>query len=120
MLHMLLPLALLAELFDFAFDQVALEHAEMLDEEDAIEGIDFVAEGAGQEIFAADFEGFAFGVLRFYSDKLGAQDVAAETWNGEAAFFFTLFAFGVDDFGIGEHDFCFGMFSAGYVDHGEA
>jgi len=33
--------------------------------------IDFVAEGASQEIFAADFEGFAFGVLRFYSDKLG-------------------------------------------------
>jgi len=32
--------------------------------------IDFVAEGAGQEIFAADFESFAFGVLRLYSYKL--------------------------------------------------
>src|SRR5712675_3051463 len=91
----------------------------MLDEEDAVQVIDFVAEGASQEIFAADFEGFSFGVLRSYGDKLRAQDVAAETWDGEAAFFFALFAFGVNDFGIGEHDFCFGIFSSGYVDHGE-
>src|SRR6266404_4754068 len=92
----------------------------MLDEEDAVEVIDFMAEGASQEIFAADFESFAFGVLRFYSDKLGAQDVAAETWNGEAAFLFALFAFSVNDLGIGEYDFCFGIFSTGYIDHGQA
>src|SRR6476661_7319591 len=73
-LHMLLPLALLAELFDFAFDQVALEHAEMLDEEDTVEVIDLMAEGAGQQIFAANFEGFAFGVLGLHGDKLRAQD----------------------------------------------
>src|SRR6266850_4948030 len=92
----------------------------MLDEEDAVEVIDFVAEGASQEIFAADFKGFSFGVLRFYSDKLGAQDVAAETWDGEAAFFFALFAFSVNDLWICEYDFCFGIFSAGYIDHGQA
>jgi hypothetical protein len=36
---------LLFEFFDFALDEVALEHAEMLQEEDAVEVIDFVAEG---------------------------------------------------------------------------
>jgi len=45
----------------------------MLDEEDAVQVIDFVAEGASQEIFAADFERIRLWRLRFYSDKLGAQ-----------------------------------------------
>src|SRR5579859_7113239 len=68
-----LPLALFAEFLDFALDEVALEHAQMLDEKNAIEVIDFVTEGAGQQIFAADFEEFALGVLRFDGDKLRAE-----------------------------------------------
>src|SRR6266404_7587317 len=92
----------------------------MLDEENAVEMIDLVAEGAGQEVFAADFEGFTLGVLRSYCDELRSQNVAAKTWNGETAFLFTLFAFGVNDFRVGEDDFCFGIFSARDVDHGDA
>src|ERR1700687_5465785 len=92
----------------------------MLDEENAVEMIDFMAEGAGEEVFAADFKGFALGVLRPDSYKLRAQDVAAEAGNGEAAFFFALFTFGVNNFGVGKNDFSFGIFPAGYVDHGYA
>ncbi len=75
----------------------------MLEEEDAVEVIDFVAEGAGEEIFAADFERFTFGVLGFDRDELRADDVAAEAGDGEAAFFFAFFSFEVDDLGI-DHD----------------
>src|ERR1700682_1602508 len=90
----------------------------MLDEENAVEMIDFVAEGAGEEVFAADFKGFALGVLRSYGDELRTQDVAAEAGNGEAAFFFALFPFRVNNFWVGKNDFSFWIFSAGYVDHG--
>src|SRR6266849_6493183 len=114
------PLALLLELFDFAPDQVALQHAEMLDEENAVEVVDFMAEGAGEEVFATDFKKFALGVLRLDSDKLRAQDVATEAGNRKATFFFALFTFGMDDFRVGQNDFRFGIFPAGYVDHGDA
>ena len=43
-----LPLAGFFQLADFAFDEVALEHAEMGEKEDAVEVIDFVAEGSGE------------------------------------------------------------------------
>src|SRR6266436_5872587 len=82
-----LPLALFPELFDFALDEVTLQHAEMLEKEDAVEVIDLMAEGARQEIFAANFVGFAFGVLGLHGDKLRTDDVAAEAGNREAALF---------------------------------
>src|SRR5882724_307392 len=115
-----LPLALFPELFDFALDEVALQHAEMLEKKNAVEMIDLMAEGAGEKIFAANFVGFAFGVLGFYGDKLRTDDVAAEAGNREAALFFADFSLGVNDFGIGQDDLGFGIFSAGDVDHGEA
>src|ERR1700756_3833162 len=90
----------------------------MLDEENAVEMIDLVAEGPGQQVFAADLEGFALGVLRAHSDELRAQYVAAKAGNGEAAFLFALFAFGVNYFGIGEDDFRFRILSTRDIDHG--
>ena len=115
-----LPLALFPEFFDFALDEVALQHAEMLEKEHAVEVIDLMAEGAGEEIFAANFVGFTFGVLGFHGDKLRTDDVAAETGNGKAALFFANFSLGVNDFGICEHNLGLGIFSAGDVDYGEA
>ena len=52
----LLPLALFFQFFDFAFDEVAFEHAEVLKEQDAVEVVDFVAESTSEKVFAADFE----------------------------------------------------------------
>src|SRR5216684_6183135 len=92
----------------------------MLDEKNAVEVIDFVAEGAGQKVFAADLERFALGILRFYRDELRPDDVAAKAGYGEAAFFFALFTFGVNDLGIGEDDLGFGVFSAGDVNDVDA
>src|ERR1035438_1320872 len=59
-----LPFAEFPHFLDFALDQVALEHAEVLDEKDAVEVIDFVAERARQQILAANLERFACNVDR--------------------------------------------------------
>src|SRR5712692_1522891 len=92
----------------------------MLDEENAVEVINLVAEGAGKQVFAANLERLALGILRFYGDELRPDDVAAKAGNGEAAFFFALFAFSMNDFGIGEDDFGFGVLAAGDVNDGDA
>src|SRR6267143_1490790 len=92
-----LPLALLPEFLDFALDEVALQHAEMLEKEDAVEMINLVAESAGKEIFAANFVGLAFGVLGLHGNKLRTDDVAPEAGNGEAALFFADFSLGVNN-----------------------
>src|SRR5712692_9667858 len=115
-----LPLALFPELLDFALDEVALEHAQMLQKEDAIEVIDFMAEGAGKHVFTADFKRLAFDVLGFHGDKLRADDVTAEAGNREAAFFLADFTLGVSDFGISQDNFRFRVFPAGHVHDSEA
>src|SRR5271156_5662696 len=114
-----LPLAGFFQLADFAFDEVALQHAQMRDEEDAVEVVNLVAEGAGEQAFAAAFERSARRILRANGDVLGALDVTAESGQREAAFFFALLAFGINNFGIDEDHFRFGDFSVGDVDHSE-
>src|SRR5437763_15632308 len=59
----LLPFAGLLQLFDFALDQVTLEGAQVIDEQDSVQVIDLVEKRAGQQVFAAHFEPFAFGFL---------------------------------------------------------
>src|ERR1700730_1840161 len=92
----------------------------MLNEENAVKVIDFVAEVASEKIFAANFNGIALVGVRFDGYKLRGQDIAAEFGNGEAAFLFALFAFSVNNFGVGEDDFSFWIFPAGDVDDGQA
>src|SRR5713226_9958093 len=48
-----LPLAALAELADFSLDEVALDQAEVLDEQNAVQMVNLVAESAPQQTFAA-------------------------------------------------------------------
>src|SRR6202049_585644 len=88
-----LPLALFLELFDFSFDEVALEHAEMLQKQDAVQVIDFVAESAGHQVFGANLKRFAFGILCADGDELRAHHVAAKPRYGQAAFFLANFTF---------------------------
>src|SRR3984885_12192688 len=114
-----LPLAGFFQLANFALDQVALEHTEVRDEEDAVEVIDFVAESTGEQAFAAAFELGARRVLRADGDVLRTFDVAAKTWQRKAAFFFALLAFGVNNFGIGEDHLRLRNFSIGHVNHRE-
>src|SRR5262249_869577 len=112
-----LPLALFLHLLDLAFDEIALEHAEMLKVEDAVEVIDLVVKGTREIVFGFHFEPFTSRILGFYRDELRADDVAAKAWDGEAALFFTLFPLGVNDFGVYENDFGFGVFAGGDINH---
>ena len=52
------PLAGLLQLLDFPLDQIALQSAQMIDEQNAVQVIDLVQKGPRQQIFAADFEAF--------------------------------------------------------------
>ena len=82
--------------------------------------VNLVAEGAGEQAFAAAFEGSARRILRAHGDVLRPLDVAAKSGERKAAFFLALLAFGVNDFGISADDFRFGNFSVGNVNYREA
>ena len=100
----LFPFAGLLQLFDFALDQIALERAQMVDEKNSVQVIDLVQQGAREQIFAGDFEGFAFDVLGAHGGFLGAAHRLAKTGDAEAALLAGLLAFLRDDFGIDEND----------------
>src|ERR1700691_5411543 len=82
-----LPLAKFPHLFDFALDQIALQHAEGLNKENAVQVIDLVAERPRQQILAANLKRLAFGVLRFHGDELSRHLIAAKPSCGEASVF---------------------------------
>src|SRR5580698_4864898 len=114
-----LPLAGFFQLANFTLDEVALEHTQVRDEQDAVQVIDLVAESTGEQAFAAAFELGARRVLRADGDVLRTFDVAAKTGERKAAFFFALLAFGINNFGIGEDHLRLGNFSIGDVNHRE-
>src|SRR5580698_5729392 len=114
-----LPLAGFFQLANFTLDEVALEHTQVRDEQDAVQVIDLVAESTGEQAFAAAFELGARRVLRADGDVLWTFDVAPKTWEREAAFFFALLAFGVNNFGVGEDHPRLWNFSIGDINHCE-
>ena len=105
-----LPLALFLQLLDSALDEVALEQAEVLQEQDAVEVVNLMTEGAREEFLASNLENLSPGVLRADGHKLRANDVSAEAGDREASFFFALFALRVDDFGVCQDDPGFRIF----------
>ena len=115
-----LPLAGLPQFADPAFDQVSLEHAEMLKEENPVEMVDLVAKGAGEQSFAAHFIHFALYILRAHGHIRRAQHIPSESGQREAAFFFALVSLGVNNFGIRKDQPGFGIFSDAHVNHGQA
>ena len=94
-----LPLAVFSQLADFALDDVAFEHAEMGNKKNSVEMIDFVAEGAGQQAFAAHFKFLPGYVVRPHGDVLGTRHVTAESRHRQATFFLALLTFGMNDLG---------------------
>src|ERR1700756_1174311 len=115
-----LPLAFFPQLFDFALDEVALQHAQMLQEENSVQMVDFMAERPRQQVFTANLERLALQVLRAHSHKLRADDVPPKTRNREAALFLAHLSFGVNDFGIHQHNFRFRVLSGRDVHHRKA
>jgi hypothetical protein len=54
-----LPLAFFPQFLDLSFDQVALQHAQVLQEKNPIQVIDLMAESPRQQILAANFKAFS-------------------------------------------------------------
>ena len=90
-----LPLAGFLHFADFAFDHVALQHAQMRDEQHAIQMIDLVAERPRQQPFALALERISLRVLRTHRHVLRTFHVTAKSWNRKTSFFFALLPVGI-------------------------
>src|SRR6186713_1465582 len=98
------PLARLLQLLNLPDDQVALDPAQPIDEDDAVEVIHFVLEGARQQ--ARSFDRLLGAVTRqsLEDRALGPDDGGVEAGRAEAAFLFELRAFAFDERGVHHHD----------------
>src|SRR5439155_11650096 len=97
-----LPFSGLDHLAHLALDGVALQHAEVLDEEDAVQVVDLMAEGASEQSLARRRELLAANVLRADRRARGASGVGATIRQAQAAFFLRLLAFRRNDLRIHE------------------
>ena len=73
-------------------------------EEDAVEMVGLVLDGAGGQFVDGDLEPLAFEVECLDDDFLGPADIAVELGEREAAFFAGLGSFAADDLGVDEDD----------------
>ncbi len=82
--------------------------------------IDFVLEGAGEQLGAFQLDGFAVEILGADTDFRGAHDFVADVRKAKAAFFLDLLPFPVDDLRIDEDDFVVGVLLIAEVDDRDA
>src|SRR5215469_11666533 len=95
-----LPLAGFFQFFDFPLDHVALQHAQVIQEENSIQMIDLMAERACQQPLAPHLEFFSRRVLRPNRYVLRPLDVAAKPRHRKAAFLLALRSFRMNDLGV--------------------
>ncbi len=110
------PLSGFLKLLDFAADDVPFQRAEVIDEENAVQVIDFVLEGAGQKLLTGKLDALAVLILRFHDLPCGAGNGLAETGDAEATFFAGLLSFAEDDFRIDDDDLVGLVFAQADVD----
>lgn len=82
--------------------------------------VDFVLEGAGEQLGAFELDGLAVEILGADADFGGARDFVANVGEAEAAFFLDLLPFSVHDLRIDEDDFVLGLLLIADVDDGDA
>src|SRR6266567_7715877 len=100
-----LPRALALHLANFAQRHVALQPAHAEDEQHAVEVVDLVLEGAGQQFVAVHLKPFAVCVLRTDFHFEGTDDLFTDLGKAEAAFLFVLLALLEDDLRIDQNQF---------------
>src|SRR5215469_3881264 len=115
-----LPFAGFFHFPDFSFDQIAFEQAEVGDEKNTIQMVDFVAESAREQPFTAHFKFFPGRVLRAHRHKLRTQDMPAESGQREAAFLFALLAFCMHYFRIRADNLRLRVFPHAHINHSQA
>jgi hypothetical protein len=92
------------QLLDFPFDQITLEKAQMIKEENPIQMIHFMRKGSGKQILAFDGDVLAVEVEAFQYDFLRAQHHAEKARNTQATFILKLLAFTDSDFRIDDRN----------------
>src|SRR6185436_5318972 len=100
----LFPLSLPYHFFDTAFDDVALDETEMIQEELAVQVIHLVAEGARQEVRTFHNDIFAIKVYSPDYDLLRTNDFRRKPGHAQAPFLFVLFAVGGNNLRIHDCD----------------
>src|ERR1700733_2513792 len=73
-----LPIPGFLEFSDFAFDEIAFQHADVLNEKCSGKMIDFMGERARQKPFAEHFEILARCILRFHGDVHRPHHIGAK------------------------------------------
>src|SRR4051812_39073216 len=87
-----LPFAGARELLDPTDDQVALDAAQSIDEQRAVEVIHLVLKGAGEKTGAFALMLVAFSIQPFDDGAFGSNHSGVEAGHAEASFFFELHA----------------------------
>jgi hypothetical protein len=89
------------------------------DVEPAVEVIGLVQKGAGQQVLAGQFEGFALGVARTDGDAPGAFDILTEARDAQAALFDVLGSLAANDLRIDEDELLGSVLARGGIDDGD-
>src|SRR6267142_2833356 len=105
----LLPVAGAHELPDLAPDQVALQRADVADEQLAVQMVVLMQKGAGQQTVAGVLEPIARHALGAHRDHVGPGDIFPEVGQAQAALAAALAAFLFDDLGVDGHQFLRGV-----------
>src|SRR5579864_5237408 len=113
---MVLPLTSLHQLANLSLDQVPFKRAQMADVELAVQMIGLMQEGASEQVFAGFLIPLSIHVLSADRDLVGTGERFAKLRNAEASLTLLLFAFGMNDLRIGEHQLGVGVFFKGNVD----
>jgi len=90
--------------FELLFVEGPLEGADPVDEQGAVEVIEFVLDHPGVIALRLETQGLAVDVLGFHPYLGIAGHVAAILPDAEAALFVDLLALALDDFWVGQHD----------------
>src|SRR6266704_2633375 len=99
-----LPFTGAAQRLDSAEDEPPLHASQPVDEQDAVEVIHFVLNGAREKAFRLDHALAAVAIEAAYRQRLRSRDGRVKAGHAEAAFFFELHALTMDELGIQEHD----------------
>lgn len=98
-----LPFVVPLQLLDLAKDQIALDAAQPIDEDAAVEMIHFVLKRAREQPVALDEAKLAVAIETLDDSSLRAGDRRCEAGHAEAAFILELHAFALDEHGVDEH-----------------
>ena len=75
------PLPRLCQLADFPLDEIPFQRADVLDVKLPVQVIDFMLQGARQQIFTRHFKPLAFDILGAHRGAFRSRDLFAKTGN---------------------------------------